>query len=75
VRDKLQPVEDSDLSENPINPIISGCRIKACPGRDPGFGMTVLGLLTSISTFYKKKLHNSNWRTVRWMTQDIPLGL
>jgi len=47
VRDKLQPVEDSDLSENPVNPITSGCRIKACPGLDPGSGMTVLGLFTS----------------------------
>jgi hypothetical protein len=35
VRDKLQPVEDSDLSENPVNSITSGCRIKS--------GMTVLG--------------------------------
>jgi hypothetical protein len=41
VRDKLQPVEDSDLSENPVNPIISGCRIKP--------GMTVLGLFTRLS--------------------------
>jgi len=51
VRDKLQPVEDSDLSENPVNSITSGCRIKACPGLDPGSGITVLGLFTSKSTY------------------------
>jgi hypothetical protein len=44
VRDKLQPVEDSDLSENPANPITSGCRIKS--------GMTVLGLFTRLSNFF-----------------------
>jgi len=42
VRDKLQPVEDSDLSENPVNSICSGCRIKS--------GMTIWRLFTSSST-------------------------
>jgi hypothetical protein len=59
VRDKLQPVEDSDLSENPVNSITSGCRIKACTGLDPGSGMTVLGLFTSASRLKVYKILNS----------------
>jgi hypothetical protein len=40
----------SDLSENPVNPITSGCRIKS--------GMTVLGLFTRLSNLYLKKKIN-----------------
>jgi len=42
VRDKLQPVEDSDLSENPVNSITSGCPRIVVRDRLLKSGMTVL---------------------------------
>ena len=50
VRDKLQPVEDSDLSENPVNSITSGCPRIVVRDRLLKSGMTVLGLFTRLST-------------------------
>ena len=53
VRDKLQPVEDSDLSENPVNSKPSGCPRIGVRGRLIKSGMTTLGLnkVSSTSTF------------------------